>query len=99
MSELTNEDPSRRKHTQRIKLGAIVACTPWLLLGLIGLISAGVTAARAARLPIDEIRPLALATLGICAFISVVGLAILILGIAGLAISGEPSSRGEGDAP
>ncbi|MEQ9097388.1 hypothetical protein AY599_01235 [Leptolyngbya valderiana BDU 20041] len=82
-------DPIRRKHTQRIKLGAIIACTPWLMLGLVGLISAGVTAARAARLPIDEIRPLALVTLGISALVSVVGLAILILGVAGLAISGK----------
>ncbi len=79
----------RRKHTQRIKLGIIITCTPWMLLGFIGLISAGITAARAARLPLDEIRPLALATLGICSLVSVVGLAVLILGIAGLLLAGK----------
>lgn len=73
----------RRKHTQRIKLGMLIICTPWLLLGLIGLVSAGVTAARAARLPIDEIRPLAIATLAVCGVVSVVGVAVMILGIAG----------------
>lgn len=83
----------RRKHAQRIKLGVLITCTPWLLLGLIGLVSAGVTAARAARLPIDELRPLALVTLSICAFVSVVGLAVIILGIAGLAISGKPKGE------
>ncbi len=80
----------RRKHAQRIKLGVLITCTPWLLLGLIGLVSAGVTAARAARLPIDELRPLALATISICGAISVVGLAVMILGIAGLALTGKP---------
>lgn len=80
----------RRKHTQRIKLGVLIACTPWLLLGLIGLVSAGVTAARAARLPIDELRPLALTTISICALVSIVGLAVMVLGIAGLALSGKP---------
>ncbi len=99
MSDMPYVDPVRRKHTQRIKLGAIVACTPWLLLGLVGLISAGVTAARAARLPIDEIRPLAIATLSVCAFISIVGLAIMILGIAGLAVSNKPSNNAEGTKP
>jgi uncharacterized membrane protein len=99
VSDMPYQDPNRRKHTQRIKLGAIVACTPWLLLGLVGLISAGVTAARAARLPIDEIRPLAIATLSVCALVSVVGLAIMILGIVGLAITGKPSQRSEGDTP
>lgn len=99
MSDMHYVDPVRRKHTQRIKLGAIVACTPWLMLGLVGLISAGVTAARAARLPIDEIRPLAIVTLSVCAFISVVGLAILILGIAGLAIAGKPGNHAEGTTP
>jgi len=84
----------RRKHTQRIKLGVIVACTPWLLLGLIGLVSAGVSAAKAARLPIDELRPLAIATLSVCALASVVGLAIMILGIGGLALG--PKTRGDG---
>ncbi|MEO1277890.1 MAG: hypothetical protein AAFV77_02925 [Planctomycetota bacterium] len=83
----------RRKYAQRIKLGVLITCTPWLLLGLIGLVSAGVTAARAARLPIDELRPLALVTLSICAFVSVVGLAVIILGIAGLAISGKPKGE------
>lgn len=82
-------DPKRRKHTQRIKLGVIIACTPWLMLGLVGLISAGVTAANAARLPLDEIRPLALATLAVCAVVSVVGLAVLILGVAGLLLSAD----------
>lgn len=80
----------RRKHTQRIKLGVIITCTPWMFLGFVGLISAGVTAAKAARLPIDEIRPLAIVTLSICALASVVGLAILILGIAGLLMTGKP---------
>ena len=90
MSE--HHDIERRKHTQRIKLGIIVACTPWLLLGLIGLVSAGVSAAKAARLPIDELRPLAIATLSVCALASVVGLAILILGVAGLAL--RPKAKG-----
>lgn len=80
----------RRKHTQRIKLGVIITCTPWMFLGFVGLISAGITAAKAARLPIDEIRPLALVTLSICALASVVGLAVLILGIAGLLMTGKP---------
>lgn len=84
MSETQSIDPKRRKHTQRIKLGVIVTCTPWLMLGLVGLISAGVTAANAARLPIDEIRPLALATLAVCALASLVGVAIIILGVVGL---------------
>ncbi|MFI4916929.1 MAG: hypothetical protein ACIAS6_10545 [Phycisphaerales bacterium JB060] len=86
-------DPKRRKHTQRIKLGALIACTPWLMLGLVGLISAGVTAARAARLPIDEIRPLAIVTLSICALASLVGVAIVILGVAGLLAAGP--SKGD----
>lgn len=80
----------RRKHTQRIKLGIIVTCTPWMFLGFVGLISAGVTAAKAARLPIDEIRPLAIVTLSICALVSAVGLAVLILGIAGLLMTSKP---------
>ncbi|UYV13830.1 MAG: hypothetical protein NCW75_05970 [Phycisphaera sp.] len=83
-------DPVRRKHTQRIKLGIIVTCTPWMFLGFVGLISAGITAARAARLPLDEIRPLAIVTLSVCTLASVVGLAVLILGIAGLLMSGKP---------
>lgn len=83
----------RRKHTQRIKLGVLIVCTPWLLLGLIGLVSAGVTAARAARLPIDEIRPLAIATLAVCGFVSIVGVAVMILGIAGLVATGNKSEE------
>jgi len=79
----------RRKHTQRIKLGIIVTATPWMFLGFVGLISAGVSAAKAARLPIDEIRPLAIVTLSVCALASVVGVAILILGIGGLVMSGK----------
>lgn len=79
----------RRKHTQRIKLGVIIICAPWLLLGLIGLVSAGVTAARAASLPIEEIRPLALVTLAICALASILGVAVTILGIAGLLATGK----------
>jgi hypothetical protein len=82
-----------RKHTQRVKLGAIIACTPWMLLGFIGLISAGVTAARAARLPIDEIRPLAIATLSVAALASLVGVAVLILGLAGLLLSKNKESN------
>lgn len=89
----------RRKHTQRIKLGAIIACTPWMLLGFVGLISAGVTAARAARLPIDEIRPLAIVTLSICALASVVGLAILILGVAGLVLARNGNANHEETGP
>lgn len=89
MSETQSIDPLRRKHTQRIKLGIIVTATPWMFLGFVGLISAGVTAAQAARLPIDEIRPLAIATLSVCSLVSVVGLAILILGIGGLVMSGK----------
>ncbi|MCW5757148.1 MAG: hypothetical protein KIT54_07930 [Phycisphaeraceae bacterium] len=81
---------TRRKHTQRIKLGVLIVITPWLLLGLIGLVSAGVSAARAARLPIDEIRPMAIATLGVSALASLVGVAIAIAGIIGLAFS-KPS--------
>lgn len=80
----------RRKHTQRIKLGVLITCTPWMFLGFVGLISAGITAAKAARLPLDDIRPLALVTLSICALASVAGLAVLILGIAGLLITGKP---------
>lgn len=89
MSDTHTIDPVRRKHTQRIKLGIIVTTTPWMFLGFVGLISAGVSAAKAARLPIDEIRPLAIATLSVCALASIVGLAILILGIGGLVISGK----------
>ena len=92
MSE--DRDIERRTHTQRIKLGVIVTCTPWLLLGLIGLVSAGVTAARAARLPIDELRPLAIATLTVCGLVSVVGLAILILGIGGLVLRRKTGGHG-----
>lgn len=77
----------RRTHTQRIKLGVLIIATPWLLLGLVGLVSAGVSAARAARLPIDEIRPLAYATLGVCTLASLVGLAIAIAGLVGLVFS------------
>lgn len=84
--------PVRRKHTQRIKLGIIVTCTPWMFLGFVGLISAGITAAKAARVPLEEIRPLAIVTLSACTLASVVGLAILFLGIGGLVISGK--SRG-----
>lgn len=87
MSEPSTID--RHKHTQRIKLGVIITCTPWLFLGLLGLISAGVTAARAARLPIDELRIAALITLSICALVSVVGMAITILGLAGLLTKGK----------
>ena len=77
----------RRKHTQRIKLGIIVTCTPWMFLGFVGLISAGITAAKAARVPLEEIRPLAIVTLSACTLASVVGLAILILGVGGLVMS------------
>lgn len=79
----------RQKHTQRIKLGVIIICTPWLFLGLLGLISAGVTAARAARLPLDELRTAALITLSICTVVSAVGVAVLVLGIAGLLLAGK----------
>lgn len=81
---------TRRKHTQRIKLGILIVITPWLLLGLIGLVSAGVSAAQAARLPIDEIRPMAIATLGVSALASLVGVAIATAGIIGLTFS-KPS--------
>jgi hypothetical protein len=92
---VSNQANNRRKHTQRIKLGIIVVCTPWLLLGLIGLVSAGVTAARPARLPIDELRPVAIATISVCGLVSVVGVALTILGIAGLLLMPKP----KGDQP
>ena len=88
-----NHAIERRKHEQRVKLGVLVICTPWLLLGLVGLVSAGVTAAKAARLPIEEIRPLAIATLAGCALVSIVGLAITILGVAGLLATSKKAGQ------
>ncbi|MEO1007002.1 MAG: hypothetical protein AAFX79_00370 [Planctomycetota bacterium] len=84
----------RRRHAQRIKLGIIVACTPWLLLGLLGLVAAGVTSARAARLPLEELRSLSIATLAVAALVSLTGMAIAILGGVRLLAARHP-----GDAP
>lgn len=76
------QDPGRR-HRQRIKLGVLIACAPWLLLGMVGLVSAGITGASAARVPLDRIMPLAIGTLAACALVSVAGVAVGVLGLMG----------------